>query len=96
MSNLVYPSIVLEGVTSQQELQYLKKAYKDKGDNKLPFYMSAFGKFKEVGYISLDVDSVLNLAHIDSRYKIWLYKSEDNKVLIDHDDDATLIKLIKL
>ena len=86
MSNLITPCIVLEGVTSQQELSYLEKAFAEEGESKIPFYLKAFGKFKRVGNIELDVDNVLNLNYISEDYKIWLYQN----------NDETLIKLIKI
>lgn len=96
MSNLITPCVVLEGVTSQQELNYLEKAFSEEGENKIPFYLKAFGKFKRLGNIELDVDNVLNLNYISEDYKIWLYHDGEHKVLLDQNNDETLIKLIKL
>lgn len=91
-----YPCIVLEGVSSQQELSYLTKSYGDEKPGCLPFYLSAFDKLKQIGYLELNLDNILSLSYIDDRYKIWLYKSETDKVFLDHNDDSVLLKLIKL
>ncbi|WP_304427867.1 hypothetical protein [uncultured Clostridium sp.] len=96
MNNLEYPCVILEGVTSVEELNYLKKAFKEEDDTKLPFYIKAFGTHKKIGKINISLDEVLGLDYISKDYKISIWNSPDESVNLDTKNEEDLIKLIRI
>lgn len=93
-SNIKYPSILIEGIDSEEELAFFKSRYSDP-DMSLPLYCMFDDVPFEVGKFELSFDSLLALRVI-FEYKLWLQRSQDDKVFIDLNNPVMLLKFIKL
>lgn len=96
MNNLEYPCVILEGVNSVEELNYLKQAYDKDGTDRIPFYVKAFNTHKKIGKIDVSLDAVLDLNYISKDYKISIWNNENTTVDLDTKNENDLIKLIRI
>lgn len=96
MNSLEYPCVILEGVNSLEELNYLKQAYSKHGEDKLPFYVKAFNTHKKIGTIDVSLNAILDLNYISKDYKISIWNDENTTVNLDTKNENDLIKLIRI
>lgn len=96
ISELVYPSIVVTGITIEEEL-YCLASNKCNKDISLPLFVSFNNVAKRIGDIELTLDSLIEFKLLGlNTYTFDLYKSKDNKVRLDLDDPSTLLSFIKI
>lgn len=93
---LKYPCLILQGVTTLQELEFLKNC-KNNGETSLPLYISAFDQIKELGVMELTLDSMIRLNKLGGTdYKLYLCKKGNELKQIDFRDKTVLENLIRL
>ena len=92
--NVEFPILVIEGITTEEEINYFRKNSEGK-DSTLPMYCLIEGAPMKVCDFCLTLDSLLTIKSIYS-YKIKLLRSRDDEVQLDLNDPSTLCKFIKL
>lgn len=90
-----YPSIILEGITSKEEVDYFREIITS-SDNLLPLYCKIGSKYKKLGYININLDTFIMIRNISKEYKVYLAKSKDIISEIDLNKTETYLKLIKI
>lgn len=92
---LEYPCLVLEGVTTFNELKYFVER-SNRTDTVLSLYVKFEDVIKRVTTIDFSLE-VLQLLHsINKNYKLWFHMSPFNQVELNLNEASTYIKLIKL
>lgn len=94
MENVQYPCIFIDGITTEEEVQFFRSKERDVNTS-LPMYCMIEGIPLSLGRLELSLDSLLELRSLFD-YKITLYRSINDKVPIDLNDAQQLIKFIKL
>ena len=92
--NLNYPHILIEGVTTEEEVLYFHKKFAEEGKS-LPLYLKFDGIHQCIGSFNLTLDNLLVVRSID-KYGLSLVISEEQQLPIDLDDIGSLIKFITL
>ncbi len=94
MRGLKYPCLFIDGVTSEEEVNFLK-GRKNSSGMCLPLYCSVDGVPIEIGEFEMTLDSLLILRSIFD-YKLYLHKAIGVITEIDLNDTSTLLKFIRL
>lgn len=94
---LNYPCVVLEGVTTSYEIDFLAHTNYPQ-DEALPLYVIYEGIFLALGTIGFSCESLLQLSLLDIKqeYSVKLCKAKGEEISIDIHDPYMLEKLIKL
>jgi len=90
---LVYPSLLIEGVSTQEEVMFLKKH--STGGLVLPLYVKFGNLIKCIGKFSLTLENLLLLKSIGT-YDLKLCKSIDKVRDIKLDIPQELVKFVSL
>lgn len=91
---LTYPCIVIEGVTTKPELEYLSRIPEKKGRS-LPLFVHAFDMNLRLGWFPVESTTMILVSTISlGSYKVFLCKSENDRKEIDIDDMNTRLKSI--
>ena len=90
----VTPSLVIDGITSVEEVEYFRNRLCD-ADKSLPLFYQDDTGFVEIGKLELSLNSLLTLKNIYD-YKLKLYKTPDVFVDLDLNDPKVLIKFIRI
>lgn len=95
--DFIYPCVLLSGVTTQWELEYLSK-YTCQENASLPLYVEFEGMTGLVGSMELTSNYLLTLGTISGNtpYKLKILTSPTEEKEIDYKDAETLLKFIKL
>ena len=93
-SNVKYPHVLIDGISTEQEVMYFHKKFVDK-DKALPLYMFFSDMYKCIGYFELTLNNLLTIRSIAS-YDIKLVIDENKQVPINLDDPTQLIKFINI
>ena len=91
---LVYPSLVIEGVITVEELSFFARR-KFNARVSLPMYVKHCGITKKIGSLDMTMDAFQGIAAI-ARYRVVLWKTPTDSVVLDLEKPDTFIKLIKL
>lgn len=92
-----YPCVLLSGITTQWELEYLSK-YTCKEGASLPLYVKFEGMIGQVGYMELTSEYLITLGFISGKtpYTLKVLMNPNEEKEIDYTDEDTLMKFIKL
>lgn len=92
---LKYPCLILNGVTTVEELNYFinKPAITPYC---LPLFLEFSGIYKEINTFDLTLDNLMTLHNISSNYRLDLVKDLDEKRTLELDNPSTYVTLIKL
>lgn len=93
-NNVVFPHVLIEGINTEEEVNYFHKKFCDK-DKSLPLYIKFDTMYRCIGNFELTLDNLLVIRSI-SDYKIALIVAEDKVLPVDLNDPASLIKFITL
>lgn len=93
----IYPCAVIEGLTTEYEVEFLKK-HSCEPDVSIPLYINFDGLILLLGNIELTLDYLLTIRYLDvsKLYKLKIYKSADVIVEVDLNDANQLANFIKL
>lgn len=94
-ADVVYPSMLLDGVSTEEEFYFFRKREPKDKECAIPLYCTVEGKIAELGLIEISVDSLLFLRSV-SDYEVSLMYSEDKKIPINLEDPETAAKFIRL
>lgn len=94
MQGVQYPCLFIEGVTSEEEVIFLKNR-KHETDLCLPLYCKVEGVPVEIGEFEMTLDSLLTLRSVFD-YQLFLHKAVGVVTEIDLNDTNTLLKFIRL
>lgn len=94
MEQLSYPCLFLDGVETEEEVMFFK-ARSVESDAALPLYCRVDNIPLSLGTFELELHSLLTLRGIFD-YKLTLYKSANNKVVLDLNNPEVLMKFIRL
>ena len=92
-----YPSVLLSGVQTEWELEYLSK-YTCREDASLPLYVEFEGIIANVGNIELTSSYFITLTTLtkDNPYNIKLLLNAKEEKVIKYNEPEELVKFIKL
>ena len=90
---VVYPSLLIEGITSQEEVLFIRK--NSKGGSVLPLYVKFAGVCKCIGEFALTLDNLLML-HAISNYRLLLLKDEQREIPIDLSNPQAMVKFCSI
>lgn len=93
-SNVKYPHILIDGVTTEQEVMYFHKKFVDK-EKALPLYMVFSDMYKCIGHFELTLNNLLTIRSI-APYNIKLVMDDNTSIPIDLGDPTQLIKFINI
>lgn len=93
-SALVYPCILIDGVTTEEEINFFRERPFNTNTS-LPLFCIVSDTVISLGALELTLFNLLDLRSIYS-YNVTLCKSAENRVVLDLNDPNTLIKFIKL
>ena len=91
MDTIDYPCIVVEGVSSEYELEFLSKL--KSGNATFPLYCKVESVVRKIGVINMDIQTFLLLKSIDN-YSVKLFGSKDSFSEIKLDDYHTFLKML--
>lgn len=94
MERVEYPCVFLEGITSNEEIEFFRNHDTDE-DTSVRAYCSVAGEPISLGKIDLTLHALLTIRSIFD-YRISLHKNRDCVITIDLNDPETLIKFIKV
>lgn len=92
---LVYPSLVMSGVSLLSELQFLHSRPR-KGKDRIPLFINFDGIIKQIGSVEFSLETFQICHYVNPEYRITLHKSPANSVELDLNDLSTYLKLIKI
>lgn len=91
---LCFPCIILEGIKTAEELQFLANHAFDV-NCALPMFIKHCGVTKRAGSIDMTLVAMQGLGAI-AAYKVTLCKTPTDQVTLDLADPGTLIKFIRI
>lgn len=92
--NVCYPHVLVEGVNTEEEVNYFHKRFCDK-DKSVPLYIKFDTLYKCIGSFELTLDNLLLVRSI-SNYKVSLMVSADKSIDIDLNNPVSLLNFITL
>lgn len=92
---LDYPCMLVEGMETKAELDFIMKNRGFDSSNSIPLYINFNGLVKKIGRFGFDLDYIFLLRGI-AKYSFTLCKSKDEKSEIDLNDTDVLVKFIRL
>lgn len=95
LDRAVYPSLLIDGISTEEEFLFFKDVVKIGEGTTVPLYCTIEGVLVRVGEIELSLRVLLNLKFIGG-YTVYLLKSVDSRALIDLSSPAALEKFIYL
>lgn len=95
--NIIYPCLIIKGVESIEEVEFLKRFCVDSSNTKSIFlYCFTNNDVAEIGYVKLTLDFLLILERMPN-YKVVLLQSKNGKTIeVDLHNPDDLVKFISI